>query len=404
MEALDAPLRRLNRLLVANHAGIWGSVVVLGVLRLTYTDHPSVGLNIAVLTAGGLVLLAGTALVRQRRMAPGVVLIIVANWICAIGATYASAFITPVGLFGLLVPVILLFEFLSPALLTAFIVLTVIVTGMLAGVGEWRRSLSESLPLEPWLTASFVTFFVVVVVAIVALGLWNQTRRLTEQAAALEASRRRLASAADTARRAIERDLHDGAQQRLSTLAVHLGRVQRLVHDDPAAAEQSLAQAHTELIDAIRELRDLAHGIYPALLERQGLAPALTAAARRVTRPCAVNAPGLGRLPADVENAVYFTCLEAVHNADKHSSAHAIVIDLGVTDGTLGFSVSDDGVGFDLAHPGGTRRLTGKGLTGMADRIRAAGGTLAIDSRPGHGTVVSGRIPLDTALDGDQSR
>lgn len=399
MQALDAPLRRLNRLLAANHAGIWGSVLVLGVLRLTYTDHPAVGLNVAVLTTGGVVLLVATAFVRQRRMAPGVALIIVANWICAIGATYASAFITPVSLFGLLLPVILLFEFLSPALLTAFIVLTVIVTGVLAGVGEWRRSVVDRLNLEPWLSASFVTFFVVVVVAIVALGLWNQTRRLTEQAAALEASRRRLASAADKARRGIERDLHDGAQQRLSTLAVHLGRVQRLVHDDPEAAEASLAQAHAELIDAIRELRDLAHGIYPALLERQGLAPALTAAARRVTRPCAVNAPGVGRLPADIENAVYFTCLEAVHNADKHSSAHAIAVDLAVADDELSFSVSDDGEGFDPAHP----RSTTKGLTGMADRIRAAGGALAIDSRPGRGTVVSGRIPLDVpdeTLDG----
>ena len=270
---LDARLRRLRRLVLANHAGIWGSVLVLAVLRVWFTDHPTVVRTIIVLTVGGSVLLVASLLVQRRRYGLGAGLIIIANWICAIGATYVTAFITPAGLFGLLLPVVLLFEFLTPAMLRVFISLTVVATGILAGIGEYGRSDEGYEHLPPVITAPIVTFFVVVVVAIVALGLWNQTHRLTEQATELEASRRRLASAADDARRGIERDLHDGAQQRLSTLSVHLGRVKRLIHSDPAAAEAALAQAHTDLMDAIRELRDLAHGIYPALLEqllRQG--------------------------------------------------------------------------------------------------------------------------------------
>lgn len=388
---LDARLRRLRRLVLANHAGIWGSVLVLAVLRVWFTDHPTVVRTIIVLTVGGSVLLVASLLVQRRRYGLGAGLIIIANWICAIGATYVTAFITPAGLFGLLLPVVLLFEFLTPAMLRVFISLTVVATGILAGIGEYGRSDEGYEHLPPVVTAPIVTFFVVVVVAIVALGLWNQTHRLTEQATELEASRRRLASAADDARRGIERDLHDGAQQRLSTLSVHLGRVKRLIHSDPAAAEAALAQAHTDLMDAIRELRDLAHGIYPALLEQRGLGPALTAAARRLTHACSVHADDVGRYAPEIENAVYFTCLEALHNADRHSGAQAIRVELADHAGTLTFVVADDGVGFDTTAPSSPTG-GGRGLTGMADRVRAAGGTLRIDSAPGNGTRVTGTI------------
>ncbi len=388
-------LRRLRRLLIANHAALWGSVAALGVFRLVLADDPAITRTMAVLATAGTVLLAASLLVRRRRFGAAAALIIVANWIAAIGATYVAAFIAPVGLFGLLVPVVLLFEFLSPRLLRAFIVMTVIATGLLAGIGESRRSAADYAYVDAWVYPALVTFFVVVVVEVVALGLWSQARRVTEQTAALEASRRRLASAADDARRHIERDLHDGAQQRLSTLSVHLSRVQRLVRTDPEEAQVALAQAHIDLVDAIRELRDLAHGIYPALLDQRGLGSAVTAAARRMTRPCTVRAVDLGRFEPHIENAVYFTCLEAMHNADKHSSASAIRVDLTSDGEALTFVVADDGHGFDQEAVGlGDQAARGRGLTGMADRVRAAGGTLHIDSAPGRGTRVTGRISL----------
>lgn len=379
--------RRLQRVLRANQVGLWGSVLVLVVLRLTLTADTGLTVGVLMLTAGGVALLVAEYWVRRGRLALVAVLIIVANWIPAVGVAYATPFITPVGLFALLVPVVLLLDYLSPRVLTRVAMGTVLATATLAGVGEWRRTQATAAMTAPTITIPLVVLFVFGVVGVLSAGLVQHTRRLTEQAEALRLSRSRLASAADDARRGIERDLHDGAQQRLSTLSVRLGRARRLLPGEPTQAEQVLTAAQEELHEAIKELRDLAHGIYPMLLEQRGLAQALAAAARRATRPCSVEAPGLARYPAAVENAVYFCCLEAIHNADRHSGATAITLRLRHDDDALAFTVSDDGSGFDALA------VTSRGLTGMVDRIRAAGGTLSIDSTPGVGTVVAGRLP-----------
>ncbi len=379
-------LSRLGVVMRANLVALWSSVAVLVVLRLTFTSDSNLTICAVVLGVGGLILLAGRETLRRGRLAATAILIVLANWLSAVGVTYASPFVMPVGLFALLLPAVLLVEFVPPRVLAAMSALTAVAMSGLAGMGEWRRGTGESLAPGAWITVPLVMLFVVAVVSVLAIGLWQQAKRLTEQTHEIERSRSRLASAADDARRAIERDLHDGAQQRLSTLSVRLGRVARLVRDDPVEAESALATAHAELHDAIRELRDLAHGIYPALLEQRGLGPALSAAARRATRPCRVDATGLGRHPAPVENAVYFCCLEAVHNADRHSGAGRIDVRVTDEDGGVAFSVADDGAGFDPA------RVPSRGLTGMLDRVRAAGGTLRIESAPGAGTVVSGRV------------
>ena len=390
MSAAAAALGRIRRLLRADLIGLWGSVVVLAVMRLTFTNDRGLTQTIAVLVAGGLIALAALACARRGRIASTAALLILANWISAIGVTLASPFIWPVGLFAVVLPIVLLFEFLTARLLPAALALTVIATSALAGLGEARDRAQGFLRPGGWVTVVLVVFFVGVVVAVTAVGLWNQTHRLTEQAAALESSRRRLASAADDARRSIERDLHDGAQQQLSTLSVRLGRVTRLIAQDPQAAHDELREAQAQLHDAIRELRDLAHGIYPALLEQRGLGPALQAAARRASTPCVVEAAGLPRYPAYVENAVYFCCLEALHNADRHSGAAALHVTLADDSGELLFAVRDDGRGFD---PETVMPLqTSRGLTGMADRVRAAGGSLEVSSAPGRGTTIAGRI------------
>ena len=211
---------------------------------------------------------------------------------------------------------------------------------------------------------------------------------LQRHADQLEHSRARLVVAADTERRRIERDLHDGAQQRLSALVLRAGMAERVIATDPSRASTLIAAVKDELRAAAAEIRALAQGIYPPALEAGGLVAALTEVAER--SPHAIGVRGAAaRYPAPVEAAVYFCCLEAIHNAEKHGGeGMSIVVTVADEDGAVVFEVSDDGVGFS---PLGTSQ--GSGITGMQDRIGALGGTVEIRSAPGSGTTVSGRVP-----------
>jgi signal transduction histidine kinase len=204
----------------------------------------------------------------------------------------------------------------------------------------------------------------------------------------LRSSRQRLVSAADEARRGIERNLHDGAQQQLVALRITLGLARQVVASSPAEAAELLAETERQAEDAVRELRELAHGIYPPLLAELGLRAALEAHARRAALPVMVQAPGLGRYSQDVEAALYFCVLEALQNIAKYAqatTAHVLVCQDGQS---LTITVEDDGIGFDQAS-----RPMGSGLQGMSDRLAALGGTVEIASTPGHGTRLTGRVP-----------
>jgi signal transduction histidine kinase len=206
----------------------------------------------------------------------------------------------------------------------------------------------------------------------------------------LRASRQRLVAAADEARRRLERNLHDGAQQQLVALRITLQLARQLAADAPGEADALLAQTEQAAQDALEELRDLARGIYPPLLADLGLPAALAAQARKAPLPVTVQADGIGRYPQDVEAAVYFCVLEALQNVTKYAHASAAVVTVGHDGGWLAFTVSDDGRGFDpVAAPPGT------GVQGMADRLAALGGTLHVSSAPGHGTQVMGRLPAE---------
>ena len=150
-----------------------------------------------------------------------------------------------------------------------------------------------------------------------------------------------------------------------------------------------------EVKDAARELRDLAHGIYPPLLAEQGLSAALAAAASRSTLPTTVDAAPLGRYPAEIEATVYFCCLEAIQNACKHAGEGAtLALHLREEAGMLTFDVIDDGKGFDAQARG-----LGAGFRNMADRLGALGGSLQVESAPQRGTTVSGAIPAGAGAD-----
>jgi ABC-type lipoprotein export system ATPase subunit len=223
-------------------------------------------------------------------------------------------------------------------------------------------------------------------------ALQESLRELQRRAEELRASRARVVAAADAERRKIERNLHDGAQQHLVALAVTVRLAQQVAASDPEQARVLLEQLGHDLRDAVQELRDLAHGIYPPVLMDRGLVAALESAAGRAALPVAVVGGDVGRFPQEVEAAVYFCCLEAFQNAAKHAGdgARATVTIERRAEG-LSFTVADDGVGFDPAGPAGR----GHGFVNMSDRVGAIGGTVEVDSAPGRGTRVSGVVPID---------
>ncbi|HSK16369.1 MAG TPA: histidine kinase, partial [Gaiellaceae bacterium] len=227
-----------------------------------------------------------------------------------------------------------------------------------------------------------------------ALAAFENQRLGAQVEASLEelrGSRARIQAAADDERRRIERDLHDGAQQRLVALRVRLELADEAMRDDPARGGALVQELGGEIEEAIEEVRSLAGGIYPPLLAERGLTEALRVAARRGPVPVTVEAEGIGRYPEEVESAVYFCCLEALQNAAKHArGAGAASIRLAEQDGALRFVVRDDGAGFAVhAVPGG------RGLTNMRDRLAAVRGELTIESAPGRGAVVAGSVPAE---------
>jgi signal transduction histidine kinase len=203
----------------------------------------------------------------------------------------------------------------------------------------------------------------------------------------LRESRARILEAGHEARRRIERDLHDSAQQRLIALRIHLTLAGERVEHEPERAE--LERLGLEVDQTIDELRDLAQGAYPQVLARAGLGGALRAAALRSSIPVSVQDAGLRRHTEALETTAYFCCLEGLQNAAKHAGPDvAVTIRLSENGGGMRFSVADDGTGFD---PASVERSSG--LMNIRDRVAAVGGIVTIDAAPGRGTVISAELP-----------
>jgi len=216
------------------------------------------------------------------------------------------------------------------------------------------------------------------------------TTRLQQQVADLEASRERVLAAADEARRALERDLDSGPQQQLVALKVMLGPTRKqAVQAGASKTADLLAQLETDTGEAIRAVREFSGGVYPPLLEAEGLTVAITQQTRNSTVPIGIEADGLARYPREVEAAVYFTILEALQNIAKYAGASRVSVVLKQEDDEVSFEVIDDGVGFDP-----TAVRAGSGLANMSDRLDAAGGSWTLESAPGSGTAVRGTVPI----------
>jgi PAS domain S-box-containing protein len=205
----------------------------------------------------------------------------------------------------------------------------------------------------------------------------------------LSASRARLVKAGDEQRRKLERNLHDGAQQRLVSLALTIRLARRQLESDPQAVAASLEGAANELNLALEDLRELARGLHPAALTEQGLGPALASVAGRLPIDVDVSAPS-ERLPENIEATAYYIVTEALTNVVKHAQARKAKVDLTLAGDTLKLEITDDGRGG--ADPSG-----GSGILGLRDRAEAVGGTLFVISPPGKGTFVTGQLPLSGA-------
>ena len=226
------------------------------------------------------------------------------------------------------------------------------------------------------------------VCAAAALTLENERLQaeLRARLAELRASRARLVEAGAAERRRIERDLHDGAQQRLISIAMSLGLVEARLPEDPLSVAPIVREAREALGFALAELRELSQGIFPSILSERGLAAALEELARSAALPVVLDSRLPGRLPAPAEAAAYFVVSEALANAAKHSHAGEVRVTVSVVDERLRVEVGDDGIG-------GAGGGSGTGLRGLADRVEALGGSCTITSPPGRGTTIRVEIP-----------
>jgi signal transduction histidine kinase len=250
------------------------------------------------------------------------------------------------------------------------------VEGRLWGVTSVTSKQPEPLPAG---TEAHIADFT----ELVATAIANADSR-----AELAASRVRIVTAADQTRRRIERDLHDGIQQRLVSLGLDLRAVRTAVPAEPPALGTQLAQIAEGLGEALSELQELSRGIHPAILSEGGLGAAVKVLARRSALPVELGVDLQQRLPAPVEVAAYYVVAEALTNAAKHAHASVAHVDVQAGDGRLHLSVADDGVG-------GADPARGSGLVGLTDRVQALGGTITVHSPVGEGTTLLIDLPFD---------
>ena len=224
-----------------------------------------------------------------------------------------------------------------------------------------------------------------------AVGLLGRGRNaeLRQRVVKLADAREGAISSAASERSRIERDLHDGVQPRLVSVAMTLGMARAKFDSDPEAARALLDQAHAETKASITELRQLARGIHPAVLADRGLDAALSAVAARCSVPTTIEVALPARPAPDIEAVIYFTVAEALTNIAKHSSATAAAVTVGESDGSVTVTVTDNGIGGAIIGDG----LGQGGLAGMRDRVRSAGGTLLLDSPVGGPTTITVEVP-----------
>jgi signal transduction histidine kinase len=402
--------RRLRTFLVFDLITVLIGVVFILTVWWLVLPSPWLLVLAAMVGASGLIMLGAVRPLRAGRLEPAVRWLAVANWSVALGSTAIAVFSWPMMVLAALLPAVISLPYVSGTRLRVYLAISLATSVGVAMLGVLQDFSGLTADLPVWVTQAVVIVFTPFLCGMIAqLSLENSehlnaallraqavNERLRESEAALgrqadelRASRARVVAATDRERRRIERDIHDGAQQRLVALSVRLAMARELVENDPGRAAELLESMRTEIKAAQQELNLLAQGVYPPVLTEHGLGAALLSAVDRTPNPVELAISDVGRHPRDLEAAIYFCCVEALQNVAKHAGPSAVVtVRLSLTgDDQIEFEVADNGQGF--AAPAGR----GNGFTNMRDRIGAAGGVVEVVSELGRGTRVIGRVP-----------
>ena len=377
------------------------AVVFVLVANLLLVREPAVWWAMPLLIVLNVGLYFASKRFHQQQVLHALILVAVSNWFVALTIPLFFPFLWPVMMLTVLMPLVLASPHLTskqivPSIVTAAVLASIVTAvGLLNDDGGVLEDIDDSIEL--------VVVIGSIAAQIVPIGLvvWQHNEmqrknvgRLTALNADLIASegqlatsRDRVVKAADNERRRIERDLHDGAQQRLVALGVRLRLLQSQGHDDPVVSD-GVTTVLEELDEAIREVRELAHGIYPPLLQTRGLPDALSAVTRRSPLDIAIELDPIDRLPEPVETALYFMALEGLANVTKHAPEAHVTVRLVRDQEQVSLTVSDNGPGFDPAVTEPSH-----GFHNITDRLAVVGGTLEVVAAPGLGTSLTASVP-----------
>ena len=399
---------RLRLLILVDVAVAFTAAILMFLSWLFWVDSPWLPTVTVAVAVAGAVMMRALWPLRRGDVPRAVMWWAAANWGIAVVAAAVATFAWPLMMLTALLPAVLATATASGRALVWYVSASVGVSTavVLLGVLQDVTGLADDapVPLQHTLLALFTPALAAMVGLIVLqnslrlqgalTGALQAQEELAEQAEELRRSRARVVAATDRERRRIERDLHDGAQQRLISIGIGLAGATSLCRSDSEAAVAALTDLRRQLHLAHDEVRSLAQGVYPPVLSEHGLGEALRSAVDRYPLPVTLDLHPVGRYPTDTEAAVYFCCVEALQNAAKHSHASRVGVTLGADTESVWFEVHDDGVGFEP-----TAKATG-GMVNMADRLGASGGRLDVSSAPGAGTKVVGRVPVGPSRDG----
>ncbi len=395
--AVQRQATRLRRFILFDAATTLASCVFVVVVALVAVDHPWLVVVAVLVAIGGLAMAFGLRPLARGDLAGALTWLAVANWGLALSCAAIAKFAWPITVLASLLPVVFAVPYVSPVRLRVFVAASFLVSVVAVTFGVLPDLTGLTEEADTWVKnavlAGFIPFLSLLVIQ-AGLASTRELHATLDEALdvndALMASRARVVAATDRERRRIERDLHDGAQQRLVGMSVQISMARETIHSDPDAAVALMGSLRQHVRDAQKELRELVRGVYPPVLTEHGLPAALAAIGDQLHFPVRVRAAEIGRFDDDVEAAVYFCVLEALQNAAKHAGdVSAVEVDLRRVGSEVVFEVADDGDGFDAAD-----RLWGSGFVNMEDRLGAAGGSLDVTSAVGDGTTVVGRVPI----------
>jgi signal transduction histidine kinase len=402
--------RQVRRFLVANIPFAEAGSAVCWLTYFMSNRDPALAALATLVMLDGLV---GYWCLRQARWghtSRAVVVKTASMWAVCLAGILVVPSILPAFVGVFLLGAILMVPYVSAPQLRVLLWLFCAEMAAVGALGKLQDLIGIDRRVPSWIITSATVAFLPVIAGFASLMLWHYRTNLFEalgealasnaalrrsqqvveaQAAELASSRRRLVEVADRERRAIERDLHDGAQQRILALLMGLRSAAQLLPPGAGAARERLDRLEKEVHAVLDEIRELAHGIYPPALRARGLPEALRDLAERAPVPVEVRSELDRRPPEPIEVAVYFACAEAVSNAAKHAGADVVVvISLSMEGANLNFSVVDDGLGAPGVHS------DHGGLANIKDRIEALGGTVGIRTDAGAGFGLYGAVPV----------